>query len=153
MDITGLIIGVVALVIGVAVGYLVKNIQETRRNQQLNIEADQIIKDANSSAKNIEIQAKDQALEIRQKAERETERKRQELNREEDRLQEQHLSTRSIHYLPKKNDYRAVGVLQMSPEFGAFDKSLLQKAESPPYGQPVFRSFSHGRVSRPKSEG
>ncbi len=88
MDIgIGLIIGVVALGIGVAVGYLVKNAQETRRNLQLNIEADQIIKDAQGNAKNIELQAKDQALEIRQKAERETERKRQELNREEDRLQ------------------------------------------------------------------
>jgi ribonuclease Y len=87
MDITLIIIALVALAIGAVIGYLIKQLQQRRTEEKLQIQADQVIKDANEHARNLELQAKDQALETRQKAEQEAEKRRLKLSQEDDRLQ------------------------------------------------------------------
>lgn len=76
-----------ALFIGIAIGFMIKQIQTKNDIESQKAKAGEITKEANEKAKDIELQARDSALEIRQKAEAEVARRRQELNREEDRLQ------------------------------------------------------------------
>jgi ribonuclease Y len=88
MDLIQVIVGAVALASGIVIGYLVKQRQFQRKNDQLRLDGEGIIKEAAEKAREIELQAKDQALEIRQKAESEADRRRAELTREDDRLQQ-----------------------------------------------------------------
>ncbi len=76
-----------ALLLGLGVGYFIKQRMIEREQQKQKSEADQILKDANEKSKALILEAKDQALETRQTAEAEIARRRNELNREEDRLQ------------------------------------------------------------------
>ncbi len=88
MDLINLIlVGVVALVVGSAIGYLVKQTLVQREEERTRKTIEKILSDAREDAREIEMQAKDRALEIRQKAEQETEKRRSELTREDDRLQ------------------------------------------------------------------
>jgi ribonucrease Y len=80
-------ITLLALLVGVGLGYLIKQTLVDRELQRQKTEADRILKDAQEKSRVLELQAKDQALEIRQTAEAEVVRRRNELNREEDRLQ------------------------------------------------------------------
>ncbi len=77
----------IALVLGLVIGYLYKQNQvEKAKHEQLD-EAERLLEEAKEKARGVEIQARDQALEVLQKAENEIERKRSDLNKEEDRLQ------------------------------------------------------------------
>lgn len=80
-------ITILALLIGLGIGYLLKQRIVERELQRQKTDADQILKDAREKSKIIEMEAKDRALEIRQTTEAELGRRRNELNREEDRLQ------------------------------------------------------------------
>jgi ribonuclease Y len=77
----------VALVVGLAIGYLAKQTQVDKAQQIQKNESERLLEEAKEQASKLEIKARDQALEIVQKAEAETARRRSELTREEDRLQ------------------------------------------------------------------
>lgn len=74
------------LLVGIAVGYIIR--QLIYRNQVANQreEAGNILNAAQEEAKTIELQAKDRAIEIRQSAENEINRRRSDLSNDEDRL-------------------------------------------------------------------
>jgi ribonuclease Y len=77
----------IALVLGAVIGYLVKQSQVEKIQQNQRDEANRILEETKEKVREMEIQARDQALEILQKAETENNRRRNELSREEDRLQ------------------------------------------------------------------
>jgi ribonuclease Y len=77
----------VALLLGAALGYFLKQSQVEKEKQLHQDEATRILDEAKEKVREMEIQARDQALEIHKKAEAEVERRRTELSREEDRLQ------------------------------------------------------------------
>ena len=76
-----------ALALGGALGYLLKQNQVEKAQREQKDEAKNLLDQAKEDARQIEIKARDEALEIRQKAESEIERKRNEMSREDDRLQ------------------------------------------------------------------
>jgi ribonucrease Y len=76
-----------ALSLGGAIGYLIKHVQAVDTNQKLRDEAEALLSSTKEQVLTIELQAKDKALEIRQAAEAEAARRRNELTKEEDRLQ------------------------------------------------------------------
>jgi ribonucrease Y len=73
--------------LGIAIGYILRYFLTRGRDEQLQDEAEALLKSAKEQVLTFEIQAKDKALEIRQAAEAEINRRRAELSREEDRLQ------------------------------------------------------------------
>jgi ribonucrease Y len=81
------VVGLVALAVGAAIGYFVKHIQAVDTSKKLRDEAESLLLSAKEQALTLELNAKDKALEIRQTAEAEVNRRRGELNKEEDRLQ------------------------------------------------------------------
>jgi ribonuclease Y len=81
------IIAIVALVVGAAVGYLIRQMLLTQAIRREEIQANQIIHNAEEKAKVIALEAKSQAAEIRDSANEELNRRRNELNKEDDRLQ------------------------------------------------------------------
>ncbi|MFZ6026332.1 MAG: ribonuclease Y [Chloroflexota bacterium] len=88
MDVIPIIVAaVIALGIGGAIGYVIKQYQFQTFQQKQRVEAEQIVTLAREQAQQIELQAKDKALQVRQAAETELSRRRSELSREEDRLQ------------------------------------------------------------------
>ena len=83
---TVVIIAIVTLIAGVAIGYGLYYFITRQANARLQIKSENIIAEAEEKAKNIDLQAKDKALQIRQQADAEVTRRRTEINREEDRL-------------------------------------------------------------------
>ncbi len=77
----------VALALGLALGYYYRQNQYEKARLEQKEEAERLLEEAKEQARLIEIQARDQALELIKKAEADIERKRHELAREEDRLQ------------------------------------------------------------------
>ncbi|MFC1995995.1 ribonuclease Y [Chloroflexota bacterium] len=82
-----IIVSIVALVLGVAIGYIVKLYLTQQQNQRMKSEGERILSESHEKASSIELEARNQALEVRQKAEKETNRRRTEISKEEDRLQ------------------------------------------------------------------
>jgi len=82
-----LVIIIIALAGGFAIGYFIKQRQIIQIRQKEQEEAENIVNKANEEARGIVLQAKDKALETRQTADAEVSRRRNELSREEDRLQ------------------------------------------------------------------
>ena len=82
-----IIISIAALALGVGIGFLIKHIMIENNRKAQNIKADQIVRDAQEKAREIELEAKDNALTITQTADDELAHRRNELNREDDRLQ------------------------------------------------------------------
>ena len=82
-----LIITLIALVVGIGVGYYIKKVMTTRAVEDAQEHTQRVLDEARQQASDIEIKAKNQALEIRQAAETEVSRRRNDLTREEDRLQ------------------------------------------------------------------
>lgn len=78
---------VLALVVGLAVGYAVRQWQYKTAQQKQRAAADQFMTAAREQAQNLELQAKEKVLQMRQTADAEVARRRNELTREEDRLQ------------------------------------------------------------------
>ncbi len=85
-----ILIGIFALIAGLAIGAALGWWIKTRRDQQrlLDVEtrAKQILQEAEEKARQIELEAKDKAIQIRREAEDEINRRRRELQREESRL-------------------------------------------------------------------
>ena len=82
-----IIVVAIALVLGAAAGYFLKQYQTQQTNQRLQIEGDRILTNAKENANRLELKTRDEALKIRQEAEKEAERRRVELSRQDDRLQ------------------------------------------------------------------
>jgi ribonucrease Y len=82
-----LLLGLITLAIGVAIGYAIRHLLMLRDRTEKGMVAEKIISEARENAQEIELQAKDKALQTRQAADSEIARRRSELNREEDRLQ------------------------------------------------------------------
>jgi ribonucrease Y len=80
------IIALVALAAGVAIGYALYYLLAKQEKARLQTKAGNIITEAEERAKEIELQAKDKTLQIRQQADAEVSRRRAEISREEDRL-------------------------------------------------------------------
>jgi len=80
-------ITLIALVVGIAVGYYIKKVMTTRAVEDAQEQTQRVLDEARQQANDIELKAKNQALEIRQAADSEVSRRRTELTREEDRLQ------------------------------------------------------------------
>ena len=77
---------VISLLVGIAIGYIIRQLIYANKVSKQREAADNILSAANEEARNVEIQAKDKAIEIRQAAENEIARRRSELSKEEDRL-------------------------------------------------------------------
>jgi ribonuclease Y len=86
MNLSDLLIIILSLLVGVAIGFLVRQLLYANRAAKEKEEAASILSKANEEARNIQLQAKDKALETRQAADAEINRRRSELNKEEDRL-------------------------------------------------------------------
>ena len=81
-----LILGLVGLGLGIAVGYGIHHLIIKRHLQEKRDQAEHILIEAHEKATEIELQAKDKALQVRQTADGETTRRRNEVTKEEDRL-------------------------------------------------------------------
>lgn len=90
-------IALIALVIGVGIGYIIKQILVDRAHEKNKAAGQQILDEAQKRARDIELGAKNQALEIREEAETEVARRRNELSRDEEKLHRRRdeLDTRS----------------------------------------------------------
>jgi ribonuclease Y len=86
MNLSDLLTIIFSLLLGVAIGFLVRHLLYANKAAKEKEEAGNILNNANEEARNIQLQAKDKALEIRQAADAEINRRRSELNKEEDRL-------------------------------------------------------------------
>ena len=78
---------ILGVMLGFAIGYLLKHLTTQETHLKLREEAEALLASAKEQVLTIELQAKDKALEIRQAAETEIARRRSELAREEDRQQ------------------------------------------------------------------
>lgn len=90
MDLTTLILYLllpIALILGLTIGYLYKQMRIERDQRMKRELAEQILDEAKDKAQQIEIQARDEALEVLKKAESENDRRRNEISKEEDRMQ------------------------------------------------------------------
>lgn len=76
----------VALALGLGVGYWLKTISDRRRKSDIESQAQEILRQAQEKAREIELQAKDEAHRLRQEAQQEVARLRRDLQREEERL-------------------------------------------------------------------
>ncbi len=81
-----IVIALVTLVAGVAIGYGFYYYRAKQEKARLTIKAGNVLSEAEEKAKEIDMQAKDKALQIRQQADAEVSRRRAEVTREEDRL-------------------------------------------------------------------
>lgn len=81
-----IVVGIICLLLGLAVGFVLKQNQINRKMQAQNLKADSIHTQAQEKAREIELEAKDSALKITRQAEEEISHKRNELNKEDDRL-------------------------------------------------------------------
>lgn len=81
------IVGVLGLALGIAIGYGLKHLLMVRSLKMRRDEANLILEEAREKVQEVELQAKDKALQIRQAADIDVNRRRSELIREEDRLQ------------------------------------------------------------------
>lgn len=86
MNPTSFVIAGLALVIGIAAGYLFRNYQVNAKRRQEEGKAQGIIQTANDKATKIELEARDRAMKIIQAAENDLAQRRTELNREVERL-------------------------------------------------------------------
>ncbi len=82
-----LIIIAIALVVGIAIGFLIRQLQLLNVKKRQREEAEDILTIAKKEARDLILKSKDEALESREGADLEIARRRAELNREEDRIQ------------------------------------------------------------------
>jgi ribonuclease Y len=85
--VTIILISLGVLVLGTAIGYLLKHYQIQQITQQQKGEGERLLAEAQETARETELKARDEALKIRQEAETEVDQRRAELSRQEDRLQ------------------------------------------------------------------
>jgi ribonuclease Y len=87
MDFNNVIYMILSLVVGIVIGYLIRQLILANKSTKEREQAENILTKANEEARNTLLQAKDKALEVRQSADAEISRRRSELIKEEDRLQ------------------------------------------------------------------
>ncbi|TFH37598.1 MAG: ribonuclease Y [Anaerolineales bacterium] len=87
MNLTWVIAVVIALVAGAVIGYFLRQLQIERNVRGRQAEAERLLEEANTKARDIELKARDQAIRIRDDAENELTRRRNELSKEEERIQ------------------------------------------------------------------
>jgi ribonuclease Y len=80
----GLVLGIA---LGVAVGYFLNRYLSAKRNKEIALQTEQILADARTRQKEIELEAKDIALKLRDEADAEAKRRRLELQKQEQRIQ------------------------------------------------------------------
>jgi ribonucrease Y len=85
--IVGIIIAVLTLLLGLAVGFYISRTQTEKAQRNQRDKAEKALQETREQARNIELQARDNALKISQGAEGEITRLRTELSREDERLQ------------------------------------------------------------------
>lgn len=87
MNLTWVIAVVIALAAGGVIGYFLRQgiLERTMRGRQA--EAERLLEEARTKARDVELEARDQALSIRDEAEKELARRRSELSKEEERIQ------------------------------------------------------------------
>jgi ribonuclease Y len=88
MNIIGyIVVAIIALLVGVAVGYFYYRRMSEQKVKSADVLATGIIAKAEAKSKELEIQSKEESIRLRGEAEKEINRKRQELDRVEERLQ------------------------------------------------------------------
>ncbi|MBI3761036.1 MAG: ribonuclease Y [Chloroflexi bacterium] len=85
--VTSIIVAVVALGAGAAIGYYLQHSQATARAKEREAEVARQLAQAEAQAREAALKAKDEVLKMRDAAEAETARRRAELNREDERVQ------------------------------------------------------------------
>jgi len=85
--IVGIIIALLTLLLGFAVGFYISRAQTEKAQRNQRDKAEKALQETREQARNIELQARDNALKISRGAEGEITRLRTELSREDDRLQ------------------------------------------------------------------
>jgi ribonuclease Y len=85
--IIGIIIAVLTLLLGLAVGFYISRTQTEKAQRNQRDKAEKALQETREQARNIELQARDNALKISRGAEGEITRLRTELSREDERLQ------------------------------------------------------------------
>jgi len=86
-QITPYFIAGIVFILGLIIGYLIKNYRVENSLKKGKLSAEKIIQQAKEDARIVEIEARDSALKIVQSSETEIQRRRSDLSREEDRLQ------------------------------------------------------------------
>jgi len=86
MDLAFIALAAAALAVGAAIGFFVSQRRRQRGTEQEQIEAQRLIEDAQTRAKEAELGARAEAIRIKDEAEQEAARRRAELQREEERL-------------------------------------------------------------------
>lgn len=87
MDIWTIVIVIVSIFAGGILGYLIKQYLSESRIKSAKEEAERLLEEARSGAKEMELAARDQALQMRKEVEEDGRMQRRELQREETRLQ------------------------------------------------------------------
>ncbi len=82
----------VGLVLGVVVGYFYSQYRGRRKVEDAHLQAERIITDAETTAKEMLIQARDQVHQMREEAEQEGKRRERQLREEEERLQKRRIA-------------------------------------------------------------
>lgn len=82
-----IVIAIISLVVGGGIGYLIHYYQMKALGTAARLEAQRIIDEAQTEAREITLSAKDEELRLREQAENDIKRMRQNLQREEERLQ------------------------------------------------------------------
>lgn len=87
MNLTWVIAVVIALSAGGVIGYFLRQGLLERNMRGRQAEAEKLLEEARTKARDVELEARDQALSIRDEAEKELTRRRNELSKEEERIQ------------------------------------------------------------------
>lgn len=81
------LLALLALVVGIVIGYVIQTYRSKAIGQSAEMEAQRLINDAKSQAREITLAARDEELQLREEAEADIKRMRANLQREEERLQ------------------------------------------------------------------
>jgi ribonuclease Y len=81
------LLALLALAVGIVIGYLIQTYRSKAIGQSAEMEAQRLINDAKSQAREITLAARDEELQLREEAEADIKRMRANLQREEERLQ------------------------------------------------------------------
>jgi ribonuclease Y len=109
-------IGLIALLVGIGIGVLIRQRQERRAALARQTEAEGVLEGARGKAREIELSARDDALRLRDEAEGEASRRRSEFGREEERL------TRRRAELDKRVDQTEKRDQQLSKRQSTLDR-------------------------------
>jgi ribonucrease Y len=96
---------ILALLVGLIIGYLIKRYQTKAAMDREQAEANNALVKAREEAREIKLEAENEALEVRRNAEKEVVRRRGEITREEDRLQRRREELdKRLERIEKQND-------------------------------------------------